>query len=319
MIIQQRLARLSPPARELASLAAVIGREFTFPILAAVSRSDEAQLVQSLDELWRRRVVHERGADAYDFWHDRIRAAAYEALSAARRRLLHRQVAAALEAAHGDALDAVSGQIAAHYKQAGSPSQAARYYRRAGDVALRIYALGEAVAHYQKARELVPVAKLDSEELAHIYGELGRAWELDSQFERAMAIYEEMMQLALQRKDRAMELDAVVRRISLQANPTRLHDPVAARVPAERALALARELGNRAAEARILWALLHVYGFSNQITRAIECGQQSLVLARELGLREQMAYALNDLGFRCYLMLGDTDHARDVLVQASDL
>ncbi len=58
---------------------------------------DEDDLVRGLDELWQRRIVRERGADAYDFTHDKLREAAYDALSPARRRLLHRRVAGALE------------------------------------------------------------------------------------------------------------------------------------------------------------------------------------------------------------------------------
>ncbi len=94
-----RLGQLSPAARELAGLAATIGRAFTFPVLQAAGNGDEDDLVRGLDELWQRRIVRERGADAYDFSHDKLREAAYAALSPARRRLLHRQVAQALETA----------------------------------------------------------------------------------------------------------------------------------------------------------------------------------------------------------------------------
>ncbi len=143
-VIHERLAQLSPPARGLASLAATIGREFTFDVLARASDSDEDTLVQELDELWQRRIVREQGADAYDFSHDKIREVAYAELSAARRRLLHRRVALALEAVHANDLDAVSGQVASHYERAGRPAQAIPYYQRAAEVAARVCANNEA-------------------------------------------------------------------------------------------------------------------------------------------------------------------------------
>ncbi|MEJ2433492.1 MAG: hypothetical protein P8Y53_10125, partial [Pseudolabrys sp.] len=59
-VIEARLAQLSPPARELAGLAATIGREFTFGVLARASDAPEGTLVRGLDELWRRRVVREQ-------------------------------------------------------------------------------------------------------------------------------------------------------------------------------------------------------------------------------------------------------------------
>jgi predicted ATPase len=155
-VIQYRLAQLSPAARELVAVAAVVGRSFTFAIVAQAGGSDEATLVGSLDELWQRRVVREHGANAYDFSHDRIRDVAYAEISPARRRLLHRRVAEALEQMHaGTALDMVSSQVAVHYEQAGMPEQAVPYYRHAGLVARQVYANREAISHFTTALALL--------------------------------------------------------------------------------------------------------------------------------------------------------------------
>jgi DNA-binding SARP family transcriptional activator len=153
-----RLAQLSPSARELAGLAATIGREFTFAVLAQASDSDEDTLVRALDELWQRRIVREQGTDAYDFSHDKLRQAAYASLSAARQRLLHLRVAQALEAVYAHNLDPVSGQVAAHYERAGQPEQAIPYYQRAAESAQRIYANEEAIRYYQQALALLETA-----------------------------------------------------------------------------------------------------------------------------------------------------------------
>lgn len=96
-VITARLSHLSASARQLAGLAATIGRSFTFEILAQAGSDDEDTLIRGLDELWQRRIVREQGRHAYDFSHDIIREVAYVELSAARRRLLHRRVAGALE------------------------------------------------------------------------------------------------------------------------------------------------------------------------------------------------------------------------------
>ena len=90
VVIQSRLAQLSPLGRELAGLAAVTGRSFTFDLLAHASALPEDALVNGLDELWRRRIVRMRDANAYDFSHDRIREVAYTQISPVRRLLLHR-------------------------------------------------------------------------------------------------------------------------------------------------------------------------------------------------------------------------------------
>jgi predicted ATPase len=122
-VIQDRLARLSPPARKLVCLAAIVGCAFDYDVLAQASDSDEESLVQALDELWRRRIIRELGQDAFDFSHNLIREVAYAEISPARRRLLHRRVAAALEQSYATDLDTVNGQIAVHFEKAGKEAQ----------------------------------------------------------------------------------------------------------------------------------------------------------------------------------------------------
>ena len=129
--ILSRLGKLSPTAREMAGVAAIIGRDFTYPVVAHACGCDEVSLVRALDELWQRRIVREQGTEAYDFGHEKIREVIYTEMSATRRRFLHRQVAQALESIHADDLDAASAQIAAHYEQAGLPEKAEPYYHRA--------------------------------------------------------------------------------------------------------------------------------------------------------------------------------------------
>jgi predicted ATPase len=122
--IVSRLNRLSPEAREMAGVAAIVGRDFTYPEVAMACGCDEIELVRALDELWQRGIVRERGTEGYDFAHDKIREVICAEMSAARRRLLHRQVAEALELLHIDNLEAAGPQIALHYREAGLPEGA---------------------------------------------------------------------------------------------------------------------------------------------------------------------------------------------------
>ena len=135
--LADRLTQLSPSARELAEVAATIGREFTFAVLARASALGEESLVRALDELWRRQIVCEQGVDAYDFGHDQLRQVTYASLSTARRRYLHGRVANALEAQYAGNLGPVSALIARHLEGAGLSEQAGLYHRRAAETAGR--------------------------------------------------------------------------------------------------------------------------------------------------------------------------------------
>ncbi|MEZ4736503.1 MAG: AAA family ATPase [Caldilineaceae bacterium] len=154
-VMQARLAQLSSEAHALAQLAATVGRAFTVELLIQAGHQDEATVVRSLDELWRRRLLREQTPGTYDFSHDRLRDVAYTEMSPIRRRLFHQRIAQALEQVYSANLDAVSGQVAAQYELAGALEQAVLYYQQAADAARRIYAKRE-VAHYlQKALTLL--------------------------------------------------------------------------------------------------------------------------------------------------------------------
>ncbi|MFI6094972.1 ATP-binding protein [Lentzea sp. NPDC051213] len=154
-VIRARMAQVSGAARELAEIAATVGREFTAEVLALAGGLTDDVVVSGLDELWRRRTIREHGTTAYDFSHDKIREAVYAELSPMRRRYLHGQVARALETAFAQDLDSVSGQLARHLEEAGQLEQAADAYARAADVAQRLYAHAESARLLTRALTLV--------------------------------------------------------------------------------------------------------------------------------------------------------------------
>ncbi len=157
-VIQSRLAQLTPPAATLAALAATIGKSFTYDLLHQASELDEDQLVQSLDELWRQRIIREQGVNAadyaYDFTHDRIRDVAYAELSTIRRRFFHRAVASSLESIYAGKRDEWSAELAHHYAEAGNRTTAGRYFRLAGERAARQFAHRDAISYFSRALDL---------------------------------------------------------------------------------------------------------------------------------------------------------------------
>lgn len=154
-IITARLSQLSGAARELAAVAATVGRAFSTEILIRASGAGEGSVVEALDELWRRRIVREQGVNFYDFCHDRIREVAYATESPVRRPQLHGRVAAALEAIHAADLDSVSAQLAFHHERSGAIETAISYYRRAARVATRLYANEEVIRLSTRGLELL--------------------------------------------------------------------------------------------------------------------------------------------------------------------
>src|SRR5258708_35533169 len=85
-VLAARLAQLSPLSRELASVAAVIGRAFPFAVLGYASGESEEALVPGLEELWQRGIVRELGGEGHDFRPHKPREEADAALNTGRKR-----------------------------------------------------------------------------------------------------------------------------------------------------------------------------------------------------------------------------------------
>ena len=153
-MLRARLEEVSATARDVAGLAAAVGRDFTLDLLVEASELDADAVVRALDELWRRRIVRET-ASGYDFSHDLLREAAYALASPPTRWLLHRRVAQALELLHADDLDAVSARLARALRPRRARGPGGVDYRRAADVAASRFAHDEAIRLLREALELV--------------------------------------------------------------------------------------------------------------------------------------------------------------------
>jgi predicted ATPase len=143
-----RLDRLGP-AREIAQIGAVLGRDFTFALLQAVSGLDEAGLHSALERLADADLLIAEGAGPqanYRFKHALIQDAAYDSLLKSRRQSLHRRAAEVLRDLEGEA-----EAIAHHFTQAGLDDAAIEWWGKAGDQALRRSAFQEAISHLGKA------------------------------------------------------------------------------------------------------------------------------------------------------------------------
>ena len=237
-----------------------------------------------------------------------------------RRRELHGQVARAIEILHADRLEELAPLLAHHYAAAGDdPSATLRYARMAGDAASRRYANTEAIQHYGialKAAQAVPA--VESETLLHLYTSRGRAYELSGGYDQALANYAEMSALADRRGDRRLELAALMAVATIRSTPNPAFDAIEAQTLCDRALALAQELGDRPAEAKILWILLLLNYFAANPAQSVAYGERAIALARELGLREQLAFALNDI-HRSYTASGRVADALAALEEAEGL
>lgn len=204
-----RLDRLSPNARTIANLVAVVGTRAGYDVLRSVSGLADSELVAALDELRAGRVLVEaaRGDElAYDFAHPMLREVLYAVIGGARARLLHGQVAESLEALYGPTAQAHADELAFHYARAMSPElapKAVRYLTAAGRTALEKYANREAADYLAAALEQQD-RQASGDSTSELVTTLARARQRLGQYDEAMQLWGRALAHAERRSDRAM-------------------------------------------------------------------------------------------------------------------
>jgi predicted ATPase/class 3 adenylate cyclase len=152
-----RLDRLGP-AKEVAQIGAVIGREFPFVLLSGAYGSRTAELVAALDQLEAAGLVFSSGRPpeaTYTFKHALVQDAAYSTLLRSRRQQLHTAIAQAIERDFPQHAEAEPELLAHHYDEAGLPEPALRYWLRAGERSIERSANHEATAQLGRGLELI--------------------------------------------------------------------------------------------------------------------------------------------------------------------
>jgi class 3 adenylate cyclase/predicted ATPase len=247
--LMARLDRI-PEVKEVAQIAASIGREFKYTLLAAVVDRAEPDLQSALDQLVASELIFRRGRppDArYTFKHALVQDAAYQSLLKGRRQHLHARIAEILEQRFPDTVETEPELFARHYTAAGLTEAGVHYWERAGARATERSAFVEAINHYRKGLELLSAL---SDGPARNQLELSLQMGLGDAF-------------SWMRGFAAAEVEAAY---------SRAHD-------------LSRQMGETPELFRILWGLWHFFIIRGDLAKAQELSQE----VAQLGLRLQDA------------------------------
>lgn len=312
-VILARLKRLTPPAAALLTAAAVLGQDCQFEQLCRVADVAESQALPALDELLHSRLLLEM-AGPYRFSHDKVRDVVYTEAGDARRRVYHRRAFELLERA-----DAPPAALAYHALAARLVEPAFRYTLAAGDAAMALFAIHDAIGYYEQARQLlsdkwgsastglqkgnlIPNVRHPALEtqLHHLYDQLGRAYELQGDYEQAEAICHEMLAQAQATRQPSMACAALNRLASLAIYSQQMDK---AGVLLAEAKQLAEASGDKAGLAQTEWSLGQFTHHGDDFLASKHHSERALALAREVddpaliaGASNTLAYALFFLG-----------------------
>jgi DNA-binding SARP family transcriptional activator/tetratricopeptide (TPR) repeat protein len=200
-LILARLAKLTPPANQLVRACAVLGQEASAKLLWQVAGLEVQAGVEALEAaeglgILRATEAGRQGGGcpgSYHFAHALMHDVVYTEPGEARRQLLHQRALAQLETE-----GARAAELAYHARASGQTGAAYRYSVQAGDEAVAVFAVEDAIGHYEQARTLLQEqtpwhAALSASEVEHLYASLGQAYASLKAWQKAQQAYEELL------------------------------------------------------------------------------------------------------------------------------
>ena len=295
-VIEERIGRLSATEREILDIASVQGQVFTAEVIGRVSQMQMRAMLKELSQALERqyRLVHEAGSlkagrtllASYQFAHALFQSYLYNELGTAEKRLLHGEVAKALESLYAAQTDEISAQLAWHYLEAGDPERAVLHLVRSGELANAQGAPQAARGFFDRALEILLVAPRENPDLHGLdlnwRALLGRQTALlrIGEPEALKADTEALQELAGASGDPQRRADAAYRTL-LRANFS--GDSGLILRAADEAIAAARDANAKALEARSLHLKATTQIRIGDATNAQETAGLAMLRARETG------------------------------------
>jgi DNA-binding SARP family transcriptional activator/tetratricopeptide (TPR) repeat protein len=300
-MILARLLKLAPAARRLVMAGAVLGTRASAKMLWQVAELGMQDGLEALEEAVKSGLLREEQAGTdrvgrYRFAHDLMRDVVYTELGAARRQVLHQR---ALERLSNEG--ARAAELAYHALLAGEDERAARYSVQAGDEALAVFAVDEAIGHYQQARALLQESQpmqteLPASEVAHLYASLGQSYTFLHAWEQAQETYEELVAYA-QHKPLPALVSITLNRLAILALQ-QSHDRSKVRALLEEAWRMAETSHDQKALAETACNLAQIFGVVWEDPKSARPhGEQAVSLARGIQDQELEARSLFLLGW----------------------
>jgi len=296
-VVSRRLARLSDDANRALLVATVAGTEFELGLLQSAGSLGEEVLLSSLEEATAARLIIEAPgvAHRYRFAHALVRDALYGQLSPARRMVLHRRVAEAIETVHTGRLEDHLPALAYHWARGASSAidiaKAADYSSRAGDRAMAQLAFEAAAAHYEAALAALDgmPGQIDNRR-AGLFLALGKAWARGGD-PRAAEAYGAAVELARRAGDADAQAGAAVAMADLWAFSCTVDDRrISFLEEARKALGGA----DSAVTAQVLARLAtELYSVPGSWDRRDALSAESIEVARRLGEPRTLATSLH--------------------------
>lgn len=327
--IQARLNKLPKETQDALLMAAILGRRFDFDVLLAALNENEVNLIETLESARKSQIIKDvdnTNKISFEFSHNLISTILREGASSPRRRLLQKQAIQAMEKIYPNEYEI----LARLCRDTGDTTQAIKYFHKAGNRAMEVYAHEDAIRYYSEALSLPGGDELEAcrillsrGKIYNLRGEpelqsknLRQAQQITSnildtgikaEIELALAEYALMMseyQNVINHAKSSIDLVVQTKQTNIQAQAAMLWGRTLielgnfqeARERLTEARNLGRAVGDKLIEARSLINLGNVDYRLGDFNSAEKKYQSALQPVQELGERRIEGMAYNNLG-----------------------
>lgn len=303
-LLRERVARLGTQVEATLFSAAVLGREFDFELLRAMTGLPDGDLLDVLDASLAAHLLEET-TTGYRFRHALIRRAVYDSLSRARRARLHGRAGETIEATFAlrpQGLSPYIEDLAFHFNLSDRRDRALDYLIQAGQKAAGLYALEVAAGHFEQALALMDALAASSDPARRwmILESLGWWHTILANTPRAVEFFE-----------RAIALPATEGWASAPHDRVRLHlgafkglitvgDTEAAEQHLRQALSEVNEQADAPEMADLMYGVSQLHWHQGEYQEAFDAAQKSLGIAERVNSPEAIARAFEMLALACH-------------------
>jgi hypothetical protein len=314
--ITRRVIGLPEDAQQLLTAAAVIGAEFPVAILQRTARISRTELLEALDQAIVAGLIvpHSPAGTSFGFAHGLVRETIYTGLGTVERGQLHAAVGEALEHVFEGDLDTRLAELAHHFFEAavgGDPVKALAYLTRAGAGALRALAWDEGARLFEQALAALDLGDPDPNRRAELLVELGRA-QVHAGFPEARDTLRTASGCAAAVGRSDLLARAALDFGAFALSPGVVDEELVSLL--DGALA-ALDPGDSALRVRLMARLGVALYWSPEAERRLSITEDAVAMARRLGDRATLAYALaNRQG-----VMSSPDHTEECVQIAHEL
>lgn len=297
-LFERNLVGLDPEVKSILSYASVIGQEFDFGILLAISGRNEGHLLDIIDAAAQAGLVREldrEEGDRYVFTPFLVGRVLYKGLGEGKRRILHQKVGEVIELLYAKSLSCYYGVLSYHFQKGGEFKKAIRYAELAGDRAQEVYGHEEAIRFYSSSLEMLEEAFVPypHDMAANFFGKRGRRFFALGEYPKYLDDFRSMLTCSREAGRRDLEGKAMVYLSSSLLTRGNLEE---ARKWAELAAQIGRDIDDRTITMLALQDQGGIALYTGRFDEASRLYQESLQISRELQDEKSITRNLSNIG-----------------------